>query len=66
MKSNGKKSRELVANDLPIAAGDLLRADNASRASSLRMQRDGMPVTRIGRRTFVRINGIIRVGSDHP
>ena len=47
-----------IAADLPIAAPDLVKAGFVSRPTLWRMERAGLPVTRIGRRLFVKFSDL--------
>jgi hypothetical protein len=66
MKSKGEKLRELIDNDLPIPATDLVKAGFASRVTIWRKERAGMPVTRIGNRVFVRFSDLTNADSREP
>ena len=63
MQSDILKLSEQIANDLPIAATDLFKAGYVSRTSLWRFQRNGMPVTRIGKRVFVKFTDLKKANS---
>jgi hypothetical protein len=64
MTSNLSKLSEQIARDLPISATDLVEAGYVSRTTLWRLQRGGMPVTRIGKRVFVKFSDLRNAGSS--
>lgn len=58
------KLHEQIALDLPIAAIDLVKAGYVSRTKLWRLQRGGMPLTRVGRRIFVRFSDLVAAGGS--
>ena len=59
MTRKSSKIAELIGDDLPIAVTDLIAAGYASRTTLWRLERGGMPVTRIGRRIFVKFSDLV-------
>lgn len=53
------KIRHQIDADLPIAAAELVAAGYVSRPTLWRMERAGLPVTRIWRRIFVRFSDLV-------
>jgi hypothetical protein len=64
MSSDLSKLSEQIARDLPISATDLVEAGYVSRTTLWRLQRAGMPVTRIGKRVFVKFSDLKNAGSS--
>lgn len=58
MASDLTKISEQIRHNLPIPATDLVRAGYVSRTTLWRLQRGGMPVTRIGKRVFVKFSDL--------
>ena len=58
MERNLLKLAEKIDRDLPIAATELVKSGYTSRTTLWRMQRAGMPVTRIGKRVFVKFSDL--------
>ena len=58
MDRNRLKLAEQIKLNLPIAVTDIVRSGYASRTTIWRMQRAGMPVTRIGKRVFVKFSDL--------
>jgi hypothetical protein len=64
MASDLLKLSEQIARDLPISATDLVEAGYVSRTTLWRLQRGGMPVTRIGMRVFVKFSDLKNAGTS--
>jgi len=58
MKRDLQKLSEKINFDIPIAAGELVAAGYTSRTSLWRFQRAGMPVTRIGRKIYIKFSDL--------
>lgn len=58
------KLSEQIARDLPIPATELVEAGYVSRTTLWRLQRAGMPVTRIGKRIFVKFSDLKNAGTS--
>jgi hypothetical protein len=58
MKRERLKLEEKIAHDLPIPVTEWVKEGYASRTTIWRLQRAGMPVTRIGRRLFVKFSDL--------
>ena len=58
MKKELLKLEEKIANDIPVPATVWIAEGFVSRTTLWRLQRAGMPVTRIGRRIFVKYSAL--------
>ena len=61
-----RKVRDLIEQDLPVPAPDLVKAGYVSRPTLWRMERAGLPTTRIGRRIFVRFSDLVAFREASP
>jgi len=52
------KLEEKIAHDLPVSVTEWVSEGFVSRTTLWRMQRAGMPATRIGRRLFVKFSDL--------
>ena len=58
MKRNALRLDEKIERDLPVPATHWITEGYVSRTTLWRLQRAGMPVTRIGRRVFVKFSDL--------
>lgn len=66
MKGDAKILKELISEDIPIAATVLVNSGFVSRTTLWRLERSGMPVIRIGRRLFVKFSDLTSASTEHP
>jgi hypothetical protein len=64
MKRDLLKLDEKIARDIPTPATEWIAEGFVSRTTLWRLQRSGMPVTRIGRRIFVRFSDLTNASTS--